>query len=159
MARKRTSRSSDAERHGSPDTGTEPGVEAEAVLAAARAEVGGLGKRARRRLERLERKLGTALRVEAKRRRKLGEALGEVAGLVARVRDVVRPSEPGGDAAAASDTEPTPNPAAPKPAAPKSAEPKAATPRATAPKPATTKPATRRRTARPAGGADRGSGS
>jgi hypothetical protein len=94
MARKRASRQVDGGRP-APDPAEGPGIEVEAVLAAARAEIGGLGKGARRRLARVERKLGAALRMEAKRRRKLGEALGEVAGLVARVQEIVRPGEAG----------------------------------------------------------------
>jgi hypothetical protein len=186
MARKRASQQVDGGRHGSgPDDG--PEFEVEAVLAAARAEIGGLGKGARRRLARVERKLGMALRVEAKRRRKLGEALGEVAGLVARVREIVQPGEAGeptapdasveetgekkarkrtsvkATAARKATMEPAPKSGAqptpgPKPTASASPAQKAGPKRTASPKPtASPSPAPKRRTARRRPGPDAGS--
>jgi len=122
----------------------DPTAAVAAVLDAARREAGGIGKSARRKLARLERRIAATLKTEAKRRRQFDEARTELADLVSRVAGLVKPT---GDAPAAES--PAPKSAAPKSAAPKPAAPKPAAPKPVAAKPAA-KPAPKPAAAKPA---------
>lgn len=108
----------------------DPTAAVAAVLGAARREAGGIGKSARRKLARLERRIAAALKAEAKRRRQFDEARTELADLVGRVAGLVKPATDG----------PAADAAAPKTAGATSAR-KPAAPRSAAAKPAAAKPA------------------
>ena len=117
----------------------DPTAAVAAVLDAARREAGGIGKSARRKLARLERRISAALNAEAKRRRQFDQARTELADLVGRVAGLVKPTA---DAPAAESP-------APKSAAPKSVATKAAAVKSAATKPAT-KPAATKPAPKPA---------
>jgi hypothetical protein len=163
-----------ARQEQSPE-GTGPVAHASAALDAARRDIDGLGKKARRQFERLERRIATVIKLEAKRRDQLDDARTELASLIERVAEIVRPASSTGATEAATEAasqpaaEPAPKrasktaaakPTAPKPGARKPA--KAAAAKATAAKPTTpqsaagipvksaTAPAGRRRSLRPA---------
>jgi hypothetical protein len=124
-------------KRNAPSTGDGLGAEASAVLEAARRDFDGVGKKARRQFERLERRIGTVVKTEAKRRGQLDEARAELASLIERIAEIVRPApeaSPAGDGTAAA------KPAAAKPAAAKPAAAKPAAAKPSAAKPAAAKP-------------------
>jgi hypothetical protein len=150
----------------------DPTAAVAAVLDAARGEAVRLGKAGRRRLDRLERRITSALRTESKRRRQFDEARTDLADLVSRVADLVGPTDQRASAEpAAPAADPTPEPKAAKvspktsaarAAAPKSAAPKAPARKSAAPKsaaPAAPSAAPRRRSLRGTRGSAGGPGS